>query len=219
MNKIKLSIATITLSLPLAASTAMAADLPEEIAPPPAPTAPVEAQDYDWSGAYLGANLGLGFRGDFDNDANLDLDTGFGFIGGGVAGYNHQINKFVVGVETDVNYTTLGADAGTLEADLNLLGSATARIGYTPVDRVLTYFEGGYAFGLSDVTTPTGSDDNFHNGYVVGAGAEYAITDNILSGVEYNYTDLADASVQTGATTTNTDFSGHSVKFNMKYKF
>lgn len=203
----------------LIATGALAADLPDNIAAPDLLPVPVTASAYDWTGAYVGLNIGGVFGGDFDNNIPVDLGGNSGLLLGGNIGYNHQIDKFVVGLEADVNYATPQGEVGTLDADLNLLGTATARLGYTPVDRLLTYVEGGYAFGVVEIAVPGLSDSNFHNGFAVGAGAEYAITDNILSGLEYNYVSLADQDFNVGAGINSAEFSGHTVKFNVKYKF
>lgn len=216
MKRILKSVFLASTASALIATTTLAADLPDEVVAPDFTPAPVQATDYDWSGAYVGINLGLGFGSEFDNNAGIDLDTDAALLAGGVVGYNHQINKFVVGVEGDLNYTRLDALGGGIDADLNFLGTFTARAGYTPIDRVLTYVEGGYAFGQVDAVTAAGSDESINSGFVLGAGAEYAITDNILSGVEYNYVDLAEQDLPGG---TNAEFIGHLVKFNLKYKF
>lgn len=200
----------------LMATATLAADLPEETVAPILEPAPIQATSYDWSGAYVGINLGVGFGSDFDNNFGLETDADTAFIGGGVLGYNHQINKFVFGVEGDLNYTNLDANDVGFSSDLDFLGTVTARAGFTPIDRVLTYVEGGYAFGQVDTTTPFGSDENIQSGFVLGAGSEYALTDNILTGLEYNYIDLNEQDFTAGA---ETDFSGHAVKFNLKYKF
>lgn len=200
----------------LMATATLAADLPEETVAPILEPAPIQATSYDWSGAYVGINLGVGFGSDFDNNFGLETDADTAFIGGGVLGYNHQINKFVFGVEGDLNYTNLDANDVGFSSDLDFLGTVTARAGFTPIDRVLTYVEGGYAFGQVDTTTPFGSDENIQSGFVLGAGTEYALTDNILTGLEYNYIDLNEQDFTAGA---ETDFSGHAVKFNLKYKF
>lgn len=218
MIKVSKTIFLATAAAITVATASHGADLPDKaIAPDLAPV--VQASDYDWSGAYVGLNAGIGFEGSFDNNFGANLDSGAAFIGGGVIGYNHQIDKFVVGIEGDLNYTGVDANSGAVETDLDLLGTVTARVGYTPVDRVLTYLEGGYAFGLLDAQNGAASDDSFNNGFVVGGGAEYAITDNVLTGIEYNYVDLQDRNLSLGAGNTDAGFDGHFVKFNLKYKF
>ncbi|MEM8700345.1 MAG: porin family protein, partial [Pseudomonadota bacterium] len=69
----------------------LAADLPQ--APAPAYEAvPAQQQSIDWTGIYVGGNLGWSF-GSFDNrfgGTNLDTDAN-GVAGGLYAGYNYQV--------------------------------------------------------------------------------------------------------------------------------
>lgn len=201
----------------IAANAANAADLPNDVLDP-VPT-PVQAQGFDWSGFYIGGNAGVDFNGSFDNNfgANLDKDTGF--VGGGVLGYNYQFDKLVFGVEGDINYVGGDATSGTANAELDFLSTFTARLGYTATDRLLTYVEGGVAVGRLDLGLAGASDRNLAAGYVVGAGAEYALNNNWITGVEYNYVDLQNRSYDLGAGNTSSEFDSHQVKFNLKYKF
>jgi outer membrane immunogenic protein len=103
----------------LALSTAMAADLPLRkeapmYVPPMVPT-------YNWTGFYLGANLGVSFSNGSSNLVGSPLflalantvgipSSGYGnntagFFGGAQAGYNWQLNQAVVlGAETDFQW-------------------------------------------------------------------------------------------------------------------
>ena len=87
------------------AQAALAADMPAKL--------PVAAPVYNWTGFYIGGNIGYGW-GKSDNDF-ADAVTGFatvpmgsdttnvnGVIGGLQAGYNWQTDSFVFGLETDV---------------------------------------------------------------------------------------------------------------------
>ncbi|WJR78976.1 outer membrane protein [Bradyrhizobium sp. NP1] len=97
-----------------AAGNAFAADMPVKAMPPPA------LAIYNWTGFYIGANVGGGWeRGTGDLIAtsggiaiptavaggtiprNLNLSPS-GVVGGGQAGYNWQINQIVFGLETDL---------------------------------------------------------------------------------------------------------------------
>ena len=85
-----------------------AADLPPR--PMPAPVAPVMYAPpvYNWTGIYVGGNLGGGFANSSWSDpftgANDTFNKG-GFIGGGQIGGNLQYNWLVVGVEGDFDWT------------------------------------------------------------------------------------------------------------------
>src|SRR3954453_21189623 len=93
----------------LTTSGAFAGDL----APAPGPV-------YDWTGFYLGGNIGAAFnsssadeqalQADLPSDIAHDLanevqSSSTVFTGGGELGYNWQIDSFVIGAETDFNFT------------------------------------------------------------------------------------------------------------------
>jgi len=75
-------------------------------------------------------------------------------------------------------------------------GAARLRIGYA-FDRFLPYIAGGVAgadfrwrpFYPIDLSVP---HDVTMWGWTIGAGLEYAITDNLIARVEYRYTDYGD---------------------------
>ena len=63
-----------------------------------------------------------------------------------------------------------------------------------------------------------GSTDKTHTGgYAVGAGLEYAFTNNIIAGVEYLYVDLGEKNVFNSGVKVGTDFSV--VRARLSYKF
>jgi outer membrane immunogenic protein len=90
-------------------SAAMAADLPVKAAPMPAAV-------YNWTGFYIGGNIGYswGRSSDFStltngagtvlfsNSNSTDLN---GFVGGGQIGYNWQVTNWVWGLEADIQGT------------------------------------------------------------------------------------------------------------------
>ena len=107
MKKILLSaIATVALS-----GTAFAADLPARTyTKAPAPVIAV----YDWTGFYVGGNIGYSWGQSSTVESFTDALTGAvlgatpakfdlnGVIGGGQAGYNWQRDKWVFGLEADI---------------------------------------------------------------------------------------------------------------------
>ncbi len=116
-------------------STGWAADLPMRAAPPIA----VERAPYNWTGFYIGANVGGNITSNYNADAQdgsgfsfhddnsglaaATLDTGTGGIAGGVqAGYNWQYGPMVLGGEADI--TALSAGGGSSwTSTATLLGS------------------------------------------------------------------------------------------------
>ncbi len=180
----------------LIAGSAAAADLP--IVQPYAAAAPVV---HNWTGFYLGANVGYGW-GDADLTfggvgSSGDYD---GFIGGLQAGYNHQFaGGIVVGLEADIQLSGVdySRDFGgvVIGSELNYFGTARARLGYA-FDRFLPYITGGVAFGQNEADFSflgiTVSDDNTHFGWTIGAGLEVAVTQNVSIKGEYLYVDFED---------------------------
>ena len=209
----------------IAAGAASAADLPSRKGPV---VAPVYVPAFTWTGFYVGANAGWGFGNMKSRGVNAfgDLD---GFVGGGQIGYNYQLGQVVLGVEADFQ----GADlkAGPSFAGLGIVGegktewfgTVRGRVGYA-FDRFLPYITGGLAYGSVKTTLAPGvtinglnSDDNTHTGWTIGGGVEYAITNNLIAGVEYLYVDLGDKKVFNGADKVSTDFS--LVRARLSYKF
>ncbi|WP_245286845.1 hypothetical protein [Bradyrhizobium sp. Tv2a-2] len=79
---------TVALFAMLASVTARAADMPVKAPPPPPPP-------YNWSGFYLGANLGGAWTNGSLNIPGNNLYGGITeFVGGVQAGYNFQLAIF-----------------------------------------------------------------------------------------------------------------------------
>ncbi len=174
-----------------------------------------------------------------------------GFIGGGQIGYNYQMGQFVVGVETDLQYVdgkrassftspALGGLTTSAGSELNYLGTVRARLGLLASERLLVYATGGLAYGNPDNTAAVfaagtgarwgGGSDATRFGYTVGAGAEYAFTNNWTAKIEYLYYDLGRRNVTAGplnaaALATGVAYqarfenSGSVVRAGLNYKF
>jgi outer membrane immunogenic protein len=136
-----------------------------------------------------------------------------GFIGGLQGGYNYQISSFVVGLEGDFNFVdakkSLSPEAfspGNVilssSSKVEWLATVRGRLGLA-FDRFLVYGTGGVAFASVKVTDQVdfrpngapglglpGSSSNTRTGYALGAGMEYAFTNNWTVKAEYLYVDL-----------------------------
>lgn len=208
----------------LVSTPALAADVVLE---PPAP-AVEEVPQFTWTGPYIGAAAGYGWgKSDLDSDfGSMSFDPD-GFLGGVYAGYNYQFsNNVVLGIEADIDYSDMNGDdeVGIISGDSELQwqGSVRARLGYA-MDRVLPYITGGVAFGNYEHSITDGvdgfSDDDTYVGWTVGAGIEYAITDNWIMRGEYRYTDFGDQDFDFAGADYNVDLKTHALKLGISYKF
>src|SRR5689334_22538350 len=131
---------------------ARAADLPPVRAP--AAVAPVAYAPpvYNWSGFYVGGNVGAGFADSSWSDPFTGAHNTFsksGFIGGGQVGANWQINALVLGIEGDFDWTSLkgsGHDshANLINTNTQWTSTVTGRVG-AAFDRLLIYGKIGRA--------------------------------------------------------------------------
>ncbi len=206
------------------ASSAMAADLPsKKHAPAVAPVyvAPV----FTWTGFYGGLNAGYGWGG---NPGGV-FQGPVGGMFGGTAGYNYQLGQFVIGAEGDFDWAgmrndnTFGRASSRMSVDSML--TARARAGVA-LDRALIYLTGGYAGAevtgsVFDVGNGVfQSSSGWRNGGVIGAGLEYAFTNNISAKAEYLYAPLSSASYFGGtadASGSRLDIS--TIRTGLNYKF
>src|SRR5262245_2159061 len=170
---------------------------------------------YQWTGFYIGGQLGLG-RGwtswQFDGNGKTDMHAA-GLVGGGEVGFNYQVGQWVFGVEGDMNWTHIRAVAPcsngffyNCEAEMSWLSTVTARLGYAYWDRLLVYAKGGVAIARDrDVfvcTTgaqptivpligcPSRTDSNTKAGWTVGWGSEFGLTPNVSVNSEISYFNL-----------------------------
>ncbi|MFN3688276.1 outer membrane protein [Salinarimonas sp.] len=207
-------------------ATAFAADLPSRTAPASpvfAPTLPA----FTWTGFYVGANAGYSWGKFTGTGGNLFRDAD-GFVGGAQLGYNVQLDQFVVGLETDIQGvdfrarpTVAGAGVvgANARAQVDYFGTVRARFGFA-LDRALVYGTGGYAYGRAKVAVPgVGSDSNIHHGWALGAGVEYAFTDNLTTRVEYLYTDLQNKTFRLPGVTTRAGAEFSTVRAGVNFKF
>lgn len=230
MSKIRAILAAATIAS--VSTPALAADLWQ-----PQPSVKDEGvyeQRSRWQGFYLGLNGGYAwgdtqgapFLVNGDEVGNFGSLSPEGAFGGGQIGYNAVFGRMLVGVEADVQ----GADindgsagpSGVASTDINLFGTVRGRLGLVS-DRTLIYATAGYAWADVDTSfsTPgfTVSGSDVLDGYAVGGGIEYALSDNWSTKLEYQYVDLEDTRFGIGATATRIDPDFHSVRAGLNYRF
>jgi outer membrane immunogenic protein len=165
-----------------------------------------------WTGFYLGAyggaarssdSIGVSIGGNEIGSINDIAGSGAAF--GGLAGYNHQMGRMVVGVEAEAGMIQVGGDAvGAImrypvaaSLDYMWTASARARAGVLATDTVLVYGAAGLAGAYLDgrIEGPFGalSEARARWGWVAGAGVEWAATDHVRLRLEYLRADLGES--------------------------
>lgn len=212
-----------------AVGSALSADLPMKApvykAPPPPPPA------FNWTGFYIGGNVGATWMGNSDASYFQPLVPGFSsaslsdtsVIGGAQAGYNWEFNRtWLIGVEADIAARKLSDSVSTLPFGGNTndtvvlsqeqtwVGTVRGRVGLV-WDKLLVYGTGGFAYGnvkngYNQVRLSTGqaygiSDSSTETGWTAGAGMEYALSNNMTFGVEYLHVDLGSQTLNLPAAT------------------
>jgi outer membrane immunogenic protein len=208
MNKFFLRLALASVAI-LPATTVLAADL--DVMPPPPPVEELRPATYDWTGAYAGLMVGSSCEdGEFTYSATGGkfLNAGCGFKGGGLVGYNLQMDNIVWGLEGGVESTgtltrnkQVGAD---FKHSMPLIGRLNGRVGYA-ADDTLFFITAGMAFGngllVDNVSTTANKLKGKHMGWSMGAGMEHAFTDQFRLRLDYLYTQFKDDSYKTACCT------------------
>jgi opacity protein-like surface antigen len=182
------------------------------------------APEFTWSGFYVGANFGGGFGvgsglSGFGTDATLAPNAFWAFPGpnpGGVlgglqAGHLWQFDRFVVGVEADMQAAGLsgsskgfGTSLGALSTlathqTIDWFGTIRGRVGYAVAPTLLLYGAGGFAYGGGgyefsffggDGLSGLGFHESTRTGWTAGAGLEWAFLPDWSARLEYLYVDL-----------------------------
>jgi len=197
----------------MGAPHAQAADLP---VPAPAAVSSYRPAVYDWTGIYLGGNIGAAFMQDSASQTGTPTipiigsysTSPVGAIGGGQIGANYEFAPWVVGIEgawsgaVSMSQTpmvsTATATNETLQTNLFWLASVTGRVGYAH-DDLLFYAKGGGALESVKYLQTVGGNgaaglqqtlSNTRSGFTVGAGIEYGLTENFSAKVEYDFYDF-----------------------------
>jgi outer membrane immunogenic protein len=161
----RLRIATIIAAALIATGEAQSADLPLKV--PPA--APVAVPVVNWSGFYIGGNVGIAASslkysvgipaGDCIANGGTSECEDFrfsptSFIGGGQIGFQSQVDQWVFGIEgtwsgLDLHQTDQSALDPTSFRSIKIdeIATVDARFGYAGWQCVLIYAKAGYATG------------------------------------------------------------------------
>ena len=223
-----------------ATSLARAADLAIK-APPSAPFA--RSAYYDWTGCYIGANLGRAFANARDNLNVFGMqaagNSSFnGGVAGGQVGCNFQTGSLVYGVEGDgqvripiTQFGTAITMLGAVTSAMPASGTIRARIGYAPVNNVLLYVTAGGGAGYEAVALTQGTlanpitqvNQQIRAMWTVGGGIETAVYRNWTAKLEYLYsatgTTTANFNIMGIPSTVTTRFNDNVVRVGVNYRF
>jgi outer membrane immunogenic protein len=184
---------------------ASAADMRTRAAPVVAP-APVAYNVSNWTGCYIGGNVGGAF-----GDASLNTiggevsGNGSGFAGGGQVGCDYQFaGGWVIGFRNMFDWTsndksgTIGAGplaGGVVNFNNRWFDTLTARIGYAVQPAWLLYFQGGAAWAdtstnITFAGVQIGQTSNTRTGWTIGGGVEWMFAPHWSAFLEGNYMDF-----------------------------
>lgn len=167
------------------------------------PEAPAYDESSIWGGAYIGGQIGYSWAKNklYGGDDDISASSN-GFMGGIYTGYNWELsNAYLFGLEGDINYSDLSQDTEIEIKDrdydwnsrVEWEAALRARFGIN-YERWLPYVAGGLAFAgvkhnLTTDNTDIGTASHIAVGFTLGAGVDYALTNNLLLRAEYRYSD------------------------------
>jgi opacity protein-like surface antigen len=153
---------------------------------------PYMAPGLDWTGGYVGAQLGYG-----DVDSNGAGADGNGWLGGVHAGYRWDMGSWVAGGELSYDTTDieLGGGAGELDDVMALKLNVGREIGNS-----LVYG----ALGAARASATVGGTELRDTGLVYGLGFDYAVNDRWTVGgevLQHDFNDFDGTTTDLDATT------------------
>jgi outer membrane immunogenic protein len=203
----------------LAVSGAHAADLIVDTAP-----AVGIVETGSWDGPFVGVFGGYG-SGTVSFDTTTDTIDPAGWLLGVNAGMNFTLSEgLVVGVVGDIAWSDMSGDyvnIGTATSTIDWLGSVRGRIGFDG-GAFMPYLTGGLAFAHQtiDVNFPAAdSDDQTHIGWTVGAGVEFAATEDISVDLLYRYSDYGDATYTLNGNDGDLGLTSHQLTVGLNFGF
>ena len=184
------------------------------------------AAGHDWSGAYLGGQMGYAsgtsrYSSDIDEQLKFSPD---GFLGGIYGGYNHQFsNNMVLGLDADFSLANIKNNGKYYDPDPERRSrcAMARRIRAAMPDRFLPYVAAGLSYGKYKLSVwdEEGSMldvSKTRTGWTIGAGLDYAVTDNLIARVEYRYSDFGKAKIFSDVSD-SLSFKTHDVRLGIAY--
>ena len=193
---------------------------------------------YNWSGLYTGGFVGGAhsiWTIDFyrNNNHGHAEESSDGFAGGLWAGYNWQVSpNWVLGVEGDLGWTNANQHNEVFDNDhtdsrIGRFGSVRGRVGYA-MDRMLFFATAGVGWANISQNIQKGRnageqvvwENQTPTGYVIGAGVDYAFTNNWIGRVEYLYSNYGKTTLyNTDGNRADFENDMHLLRVGLTYKF
>jgi len=191
-----------------------AADLPVKAPSPVYKAQPAPA--YNWTGFYVGGNVGAAWTQNdwYDTFSHTDIskDRATGFAGGLQIGYDWQFAPaWVVGIRGMFDWTSARTDVGqdvqctncnlVDHAKLKSFQTLTGRLGYLAQPNLMIYAKGGVAWAQDRYSQTEGAPlwqaSSTRTGYDVGGGFEWMFAPNWSAFVEYDYANFGNVTYDT----------------------
>jgi opacity protein-like surface antigen/outer membrane receptor protein involved in Fe transport len=164
---------------------------------------------YNWTGLYVGANLGSAFSAGEHvlTPIGWDKTNPAGALGGLQLGYNYLVApNWLVGIEGELGWTSAQGKANfvdpagtaslSITSDHNWYDTLTGRVGYV-TGPLMLYAKGGAAWMNANylMEVNSGLDGSTlakttKSGWVAGAGLEYMLGSHWSAKLEYTYLDF-----------------------------
>jgi outer membrane immunogenic protein len=210
MKRLLLRVSLAAAALTSVSAAAIAADI---VPPPPPPE--MRPATFDWSGPYIGGFVSVvSEEGHYNKVPDCAVGappcpptdpemSGSGFAGGVLAGWNYDMDGFVMGIEGDWGWGDRIAQnrepAELTTLNLDSIATIRARLGIA-FDDTLVYVTGGGAFAeltFGGEVGPAGAtvhdeESKWASGWTVGGGIEHAFTDSLHGRLEYLFVKLDD---------------------------
>ncbi|MXP09931.1 outer membrane protein [Pseudoblastomonas halimionae] len=178
-----------------------------------------------FTGPYVAATVGIDSLG---ADDGTDRTSEEGVVYGGVIGYDYALSGAVLGAEAELTGSSVDVgDTDVIAAGDELtLGAGRdiyvgARAGVLVGGNGLLYVKGGYTNQKLNLDYTAGatsfSESSDLDGYRLGAGGEFRLSNNLTARVEYRYSNYGDFEV--AGTSTGVDLDRHQGVATIAYRF
>lgn len=184
--------------------------------------APVEAGIVDvggnWDGVFLGGFAGYA-SGEYAADG-FDTEDMDGWLLGAAIGTNFTLTDGIVaGVVGDLAWSTVERTDEYGSGAIDWAGSVRGRLGFD-AGGFLPYLTAGLAVAGTSIDNEIldVSDSAVHAGWTVGAGVEFAVTDDVSIDMLYRYSDYGSQTYNVGTGDFDVALDTHQVTLGVNWK-